>query len=94
MYQLQWRSRLQLEVAAETKIRAERVLPSRQDSNVLLTTVLWGNANIIALLTDIDLPRLLEHNQTTDDPTLQKNHASDEKPVVLADLNGEPQLLL
>jgi hypothetical protein len=220
-------SRLQLEVEAETNIRAERVLKMRQDSNFLLTTILWGNVSINVLLTllsnsvltgvlaflfstfvitflgeifpqayfsrhalkmasllypvlrmyqyllypvakpaamildawlgkesvelfreqvikdilmkhveahdsdvgevegigalnfleiddlealeegalvdpssvlrlptDIDLPRLPLHNQTTDDPLLQKIHASGKKWVVLADLKGVPQLLL
>jgi CBS domain containing-hemolysin-like protein len=220
-------SRLQLEVEAETNIRAERVLRMRQDSNFLLTTILWGNVSINVLLTllsnsvltgvmafvfstfvitflgeifpqayfsrnalrmasllypilrlyqiilypvakpaamildawlgkesaelfreqvikdmlmkhveahdsdvgevegigalnfleiddleafeagalidpssvlklptDIDLPRLPEHKQTADDPILQKIHASGKKWVVLADLKGEPQLLL
>lgn len=44
-------SRLQLEVEAETNPKAERVLAMRQDSNFLLTTILWGNVSINVLLT-------------------------------------------
>jgi len=44
-------SRLQLEVEAATNPRAERVLAMRQDSNFLLTTILWGNVGINVLLT-------------------------------------------
>ncbi len=44
-------SRLQLEVIAETDPRARRVLRMRQDSNFLLTTILWGNVGINVLLT-------------------------------------------
>lgn len=44
-------SRLQLEVEAENNPRAERVLRMRQDSNFLLTTILWGNVGINVLLT-------------------------------------------
>lgn len=44
-------SRLQLEAEAETSTRAARVLAMRQDSNFLLTTILWGNVAINVLLT-------------------------------------------
>lgn len=44
-------SRLQLEVEAETNPKAKRVLQMRQDSNFLLTTILWGNVGINVLLT-------------------------------------------
>lgn len=44
-------SRLQLEVEAETNPKAQRVLAMRQDSNFLLTTILWGNVSINVLLT-------------------------------------------
>jgi len=44
-------SRLQLEVEAETNPKAQRVLAMRQDSNFLLTTILWGNVGINVLLT-------------------------------------------
>lgn len=44
-------SRLQLEVEAETNPKAQRVLDMRQDSNFLLTTILWGNVGINVLLT-------------------------------------------
>jgi metal transporter CNNM len=44
-------SRLQLEVEAETSLRAQRVLKMREDSNFLLTTILWGNVSINVLLT-------------------------------------------
>ncbi len=44
-------SRLQLEVEAETSQKASRVLAMRQDSNFLLTTILWGNVGINVLLT-------------------------------------------
>lgn len=44
-------SRLQLEVEAETSPRALRVLKMREDSNFLLTTILWGNVSINVLLT-------------------------------------------
>jgi CBS domain containing-hemolysin-like protein len=44
-------SRLQLEVDAVTDDRAAKVLELRQDSNFLLTTILWGNVSINVLLT-------------------------------------------
>lgn len=44
-------SRLQLEAEAETSNRAARVLAMREDSNFLLTTILWGNVAINVLLT-------------------------------------------
>ncbi len=44
-------SRLQLEVEAENNPKAERVLKMREDSNFLLTTILWGNVGINVLLT-------------------------------------------
>lgn len=44
-------SRLQLEVEAETNPKALRVLKMREDSNFLLTTILWGNVGINVLLT-------------------------------------------
>jgi len=44
-------SRLQLEVEAEANPRARRVLKMREDSNFLLTTILWGNVGINVLLT-------------------------------------------
>jgi len=44
-------SRLQLEAEAETSSRARRVLAMREDSNFLLTTILWGNVGINVLLT-------------------------------------------
>lgn len=44
-------SRLQLEVEAESNPKAKRVLKMRQDSNFLLTTILWGNVGINVLLT-------------------------------------------
>lgn len=44
-------SRLQLEVEAETNIKAQKVLKMREDSNFLLTTILWGNVGINVLLT-------------------------------------------
>jgi hypothetical protein len=44
-------SRLQLEAEAETSGRAKRVLAMREDSNFLLTTILWGNVGINVLLT-------------------------------------------
>lgn len=44
-------SRLQLEVEAETNPKAARVLTMREDSNFLLTTILWGNVGINVLLT-------------------------------------------
>ncbi len=44
-------SRLQLEVEAETNPKAARVLSMREDSNFLLTTILWGNVGINVLLT-------------------------------------------
>lgn len=44
-------SRLQLEVEAETNPKAQRVLKMREDSNFLLTTILWGNVGINVLLT-------------------------------------------
>jgi hypothetical protein len=56
--------------------------------------VLIDPSSVLKLPTDVDLPRLPEHKQTADDPILQKIHASGKKWVVLADLKGEPQLLL
>ncbi len=44
-------SRLQLEVEAENNPKAQRVLKMREDSNFLLTTILWGNVGINVLLT-------------------------------------------
>lgn len=44
-------SRLQLEVEAENNPKARRVLKMREDSNFLLTTILWGNVGINVLLT-------------------------------------------
>jgi hypothetical protein len=45
-------SRLQLEVEATSGNRAaERILALRQDSNFLLTTVLWGNVAVNCMLT-------------------------------------------
>jgi hypothetical protein len=44
-------SRLQLEVEAENNESARRVLRMREDSNFLLTTILWGNVSINVLLT-------------------------------------------
>ena len=46
-------SRLQLEVEAETSPRAERVLAMRQDSNFLLTTILFKTG--ISFLKDCDI---------------------------------------
>jgi len=49
-------TRLRLEVEAETgNISAQKVLTLRQDSNFMLTTVLWGNVSVnvlLALLSD------------------------------------------
>ena len=45
-------SRLQLEVEVKQNNReARKVLAARQDSNYLLTTILWGNVGINVLLT-------------------------------------------
>ena len=45
-------SRLQLQVEiSQGNEAAERVLAVRQDSNFLLTTILWGNVGINVLLT-------------------------------------------
>ena len=45
-------SRLRLEIEAETgDAHAVKVLKMRQDSNFLLTTILWGNVGINVLLT-------------------------------------------
>jgi len=44
-------SRLQLEVEADANPKAKRVLKMREDSNFLLTTILWGNVGINVLLT-------------------------------------------
>ena len=43
-------SRLQLEVEAQTNPKAKKVLKMREDSNFLLTTILWGNVGINVLL--------------------------------------------
>ena len=44
-------TRLRLEVEVSTgNYRAHRVLKMRQDSNFLLTTILWGNVGINVLL--------------------------------------------
>lgn len=45
-------SRLHLEIAAESgDIGAKKVLALRQDANLTLTTILWGNVSINVLLT-------------------------------------------
>jgi hypothetical protein len=45
-------NRLQLEVkASDNNVAAAKVLAMRQDSNFLLTTILWGNVGINVLLT-------------------------------------------
>ncbi len=44
-------SRLELEAEATTSMKAKRVLDLREDSNFLLTTILWGNVSINVLLT-------------------------------------------
>lgn len=44
-------SRLELEAEAKTSASARRVLALREDSNFLLTTILWGNVSINVLLT-------------------------------------------
>lgn len=45
-------SRLQLEVEAKSgSVAAKRILALREDSNFLLTTVLWGNVSVNCLLT-------------------------------------------
>jgi hypothetical protein len=45
-------SRMQLDIDAEHGVRAaQRILALRQDSNFLLTTILWGNVGINVLLT-------------------------------------------
>lgn len=64
------------------------------DLEALEEGALVDPSSVLRLPTDIDLPRLPLHNQTTDDPFLQKIHASGKKWVVLADLKGTPQLLL
>lgn len=50
--------------------------------------------SILELPTDVDLPRLPNFSPVVDDPFLQQVHASGRKWIVLADLTGEPQLLL
>lgn len=64
------------------------------DLEALEEGVLIDPSSVLKLPTDIDLPRLPTHEQTINDPTLQKIHASGKKWVVLADLKGAPQLLL
>jgi hypothetical protein len=64
------------------------------DLEALEEGVLVDPSSVFKLPTDVDLPRLPDHNQAIDDPILQKIHASGKKWVVLADLKGEPQLLL
>jgi metal transporter CNNM len=45
-------SRMQLDIDAEHGVKAaQRILTLRQDSNFLLTTILWGNVGINVLLT-------------------------------------------
>ena len=44
------RLRLEVQVAADNRL-AQQVLALRQDSNFLLTTILWGNVGINVLLT-------------------------------------------
>lgn len=45
-------SRMQLEIESENGLAAaERILSLREDSNFLLTTILWGNVGINVLLT-------------------------------------------
>ena len=43
-------SRMQLEVEAETNPKALKILTMREDSNFLLTTILWRNVGINVLL--------------------------------------------
>jgi CBS domain containing-hemolysin-like protein len=45
------RLRLEIEAEASPKSGARKVLKMRQDSNFLLTTILWGNVGINVLLT-------------------------------------------
>jgi hypothetical protein len=51
-------------------------------------------ASVVRCATDVDLPRLPDYSANIDDPFLQTIHASGRKWVILADLDGEPQLLL
>ncbi|MDA0791489.1 MAG: DUF21 domain-containing protein [Proteobacteria bacterium] len=51
-------------------------------------------ASIIALPTDVDLPRIPPVESTPGDPFLRKVHASNEKWVILTNLQGEPLLAL
>ena len=44
-------TRLRLEIEASQNKSAEKVLAMREDSNFLLTTILWGNVGINVLLT-------------------------------------------
>ena len=50
--------------------------------------------SVLRLPTDVDLPRVPAFAATTSDPFLQQVHASGRKWVILADLEGRPQLLL
>ena len=44
-------SKMQLEIeASQGNIHAQKVLSLREDSNFLLTTILWGNVGINVLL--------------------------------------------
>ena len=51
-------------------------------------------ASIIRLPANIDLPEIPEFNASLDDPFLQSVHKSGKKWVILADMEGRPQLLL
>ncbi len=50
--------------------------------------------SIIALGTDVDLPRFPSLTGTTNDPFLQKINASGKKWIILTDLEKQPRLLL
>ena len=50
--------------------------------------------SIIALETDVDLPRFPTLTRTTSDPFLQKINASGKKWIILTDLEKQPRLLL
>ncbi len=51
-------------------------------------------ASVLKFPTDVDLPRLPNFQADLNDPLLQQIHSSRKKWVILADMAGEPQLIL
>ena len=64
------------------------------DISVIEEGCLVNPLSIVRLPTDIDLPRIPDFSGQIDDPVIQQIHASKLKWVILADLEGNPKLLL